>query len=292
MSVATSRTPASMTRPRTPRATQALGEQVAEVAVLARAGRRHDQDVAGLALLDGDVDHPVVAGRHLAGERVAGDARAGGRSGAAGGAAGRCGPAPRAPWRRPAAPSASTTARSVRGVLRTTTATVASLVRARVRPPWSDHAMRRPRPIRFVSVRRKSGGGGAWPRHGRAAPASPSRVLALLGGVRRAPPSAHPDRARRGTPTSRCRPPTGCWASSQAWDARRARRRRAATASAAGSGSSARSRRSQRELREVVAAGDAGPLRGDARERPARGAARARRRSTSSASTASPRSPC
>ena len=57
---------------------QALGEQVAEVAVLAGAGRRHDEDVAGAALLDGDVDHPVVAGRDLAGHRVAGDARAAG----------------------------------------------------------------------------------------------------------------------------------------------------------------------------------------------------------------------
>ena len=43
----TSRTPASMTSPRTPCAPARCGEQVAEVAVVAGAGRGDDQDVAG-----------------------------------------------------------------------------------------------------------------------------------------------------------------------------------------------------------------------------------------------------
>ena len=42
------------------------GEQLAEIAVVARRGRRDDQHVAGPALLDRDMDHPVVAGRHRA----------------------------------------------------------------------------------------------------------------------------------------------------------------------------------------------------------------------------------
>ena len=53
-----------MIRPRTPRAMQRGREQLAEVAGVARRRRRHDQDVAFAALLDRDVDHPVVARRH------------------------------------------------------------------------------------------------------------------------------------------------------------------------------------------------------------------------------------
>ena len=58
---AMSRTPASMTKPAHAVRHQAGGEQVAEIAVLARAGGRHHQHVASLGLLDRDVDHPVVA---------------------------------------------------------------------------------------------------------------------------------------------------------------------------------------------------------------------------------------
>ena len=54
---------------------QALREQVAEVAVVAGAGGSHDEEVAWPGLLDGHVDRPVVARSHLAGERVARDAR-------------------------------------------------------------------------------------------------------------------------------------------------------------------------------------------------------------------------
>src|ERR1700722_2222074 len=49
------------------------GEQLAEVPVVAAGGRRHDEDVAVLALLDGDMDHPVIAGRDADGDRGAGD---------------------------------------------------------------------------------------------------------------------------------------------------------------------------------------------------------------------------
>ena len=108
VSSATSRTPASMTRPRTPCATRLVGQQVAEVAVVAGAGRRHDQDVAGAGLLDGDMDHPVVAGRDLAGERVAGDPGRPVDRAQLTGRAGPCGPAPRAPWPRRGAASWST----------------------------------------------------------------------------------------------------------------------------------------------------------------------------------------
>ena len=61
-------------------------------------------------------------GRHLAGERGARRRARGGRSGAGGPRTARCGPGPRGSWRRRSRPSSSTTARSVRGVLRTTTA--------------------------------------------------------------------------------------------------------------------------------------------------------------------------
>jgi hypothetical protein len=53
------------------------GEQIAEIAVLAGAGRCDDEDVAGLQLLDGDMDHPVVARRRGDRHGGAGDARAG-----------------------------------------------------------------------------------------------------------------------------------------------------------------------------------------------------------------------
>src|SRR5690606_24918740 len=47
-------------------------QQVAEVAVLARTGGGYHEHVALPALLDRDVNHPVVAGCHLAGHRASG----------------------------------------------------------------------------------------------------------------------------------------------------------------------------------------------------------------------------
>jgi hypothetical protein len=52
-------------------------EQLAEVAGVASGSGRDDQNVAFLTLLDGDVDHPVVARGNADGDRGAGDARAG-----------------------------------------------------------------------------------------------------------------------------------------------------------------------------------------------------------------------
>ena len=77
VSAFTSRQPASMTSPRTPAALERGGQQLAEVAVVAGRGRRHHEDVALAAHLDGDVDHPVVAGRHRNGDGIAGGRGAG-----------------------------------------------------------------------------------------------------------------------------------------------------------------------------------------------------------------------
>ena len=81
-----------------------------------RRRRRDHQDVAVRALLDGDVEHPVVARRHADGDRGAGDVRAGVDRAHARRRGGRCGPAPRARSRRRAARSASTTSPGRRAV--------------------------------------------------------------------------------------------------------------------------------------------------------------------------------
>ena len=66
-----------MIRPCTPRDCRRSREQLAEVTDVGRGGGRDDENVAFLTLLDGDVDHPVVAGRQADGDGSAGDARAG-----------------------------------------------------------------------------------------------------------------------------------------------------------------------------------------------------------------------
>ena len=53
------------------------GEQVAEIAGVGGRSRRDQQDVAGLQLLDRDMDHPIVARRERNRDRRGGDARAG-----------------------------------------------------------------------------------------------------------------------------------------------------------------------------------------------------------------------
>src|SRR5690606_1152517 len=59
--------PADAARP------ERLRQQIAEVAVDAGTGRSHYQGFGLLALLDGDVDHPVVPGCNLTGYRTACD---------------------------------------------------------------------------------------------------------------------------------------------------------------------------------------------------------------------------
>ena len=77
VSVRTSRTPASMTSARAPRAMKTRREQIAEIAVRAFGGDRRDDDVAGLDLLGDDMHHPIVAGMQQHGDGRAGDLRAG-----------------------------------------------------------------------------------------------------------------------------------------------------------------------------------------------------------------------
>ena len=52
-------------------------KQVAEIAVVTGTGRGEDENVAGLQLLDGDVEHPVVARRRADRHRRPGDPCAG-----------------------------------------------------------------------------------------------------------------------------------------------------------------------------------------------------------------------
>ena len=51
-------------------------EQVAEVAHVAERGGRHDENVAGLALFHGHMQHPVVAGGNAGSDGRAADVRA------------------------------------------------------------------------------------------------------------------------------------------------------------------------------------------------------------------------
>ena len=107
-------------------ADQRGGEQLAERAVAVRRRGGDDDDVARLGLLDGGVDHQVVARPAQHGERGARDARALLVRPDAPGPGSRCGRSPRARWRRRTPASLSTSARSARGGSVTMTLSIGS----------------------------------------------------------------------------------------------------------------------------------------------------------------------
>ena len=98
-----------MTSPVTPRAISEVAEQIAEHAVGIVGGAADHQNIAGLALLDRDMDHPVVAGMRQHSHR---GARGLARPPIPGGdkaSSARSGHRPRARSTTPSAPSRLTT---------------------------------------------------------------------------------------------------------------------------------------------------------------------------------------
>ena len=126
----TSRQPASMTRPMHAARLQRGRQQFAEHAVGVVGGAADHQHVALLALLDGDVDHPVVARLRQHGDGAARRSARRPRSAACRASSGRSGRAPRARWRRRTAASVPTALGSARLMLRTTTGFMRSQLRS------------------------------------------------------------------------------------------------------------------------------------------------------------------
>ncbi len=125
----TSRQPASMTRPITPRATSAVASNSPNMPSVLSARAADHQHVAFLTLLDRDMDHPVVAGLRQHGDRGPADRGAGPDRPHVGLHQAASGRAPRARWRRRAAASVPMALGSARLMLRTTTGFISCFLR-------------------------------------------------------------------------------------------------------------------------------------------------------------------